>query len=186
MATTAEIRNGLCIVFNHDIFQFVEFQHVKPGKGNAFVRCKMKSLKTGRVLEHTFPAGHDIETARVVKHPHQFLYSDETGYHFMNQETYDQIFISGDMLDNKDLMKEGDVCDVIIHEETNQILSAELPNFVVLEVVQADPNVKGNSASNITKNCVVETGANIKVPLFVEVGTKIKIDTRTREYMDRV
>jgi elongation factor P len=145
----------------------------------------MKSLKTGRVLEHTFPAGHDIETARVVKHPHQFLYSDETGYHFMNQENYEQIFIDGNMLENKDLLREGDLCDVIIHEETNQILSAELPNFVVLEVVQADPNVKGNSASNITKNCVVETGANIKVPLFVEVGNKIKIDTRTREYMDR-
>lgn len=186
MATTAEIKNGLCIVWNHDIFQFVEFQHVKPGKGNAFVRCRMKSLKTGRVLEHTFPAGHEIETARVVRHPHQFLYSDETGYHFMNQETFDQIFVNGDMIENKDLLKEGDVCDVIIHEETNQILATELPNFVVLEVVQADPNVKGNSASNITKNCVVETGANIKVPLFVETGTKIKIDTRTREYMDRV
>jgi elongation factor P len=186
MATTAEIRNGLCIVWNHDIFQFVDFQHVKPGKGNAFVRCKMKSLKTGRVLEHTFPAGHDIETARVVRHPHQFLYSDETGFHFMNQETFDQIFVDGNMIENKDLLKEGDVCDIIIHEETNAILSTELPNFVVLEVVEADPNVKGNSASNITKNCVVETGANIKVPLFVEAGTKIKIDTRTRAYMDRV
>ena len=185
MATTAEIRNGLCIVFNHDIFQFVEFQHVKPGKGNAFVRCKMKSFKTGRLLEHTFPAGHDIETARVVKHPHQFLYSDESGYHFMNQETFDQITLDGAMLENKDLMKEGDICEVLIHEETNQILSAELPNFVVLEVVQADPNVKGNSASNITKNCTVETGAIIKVPLFVEEGDKIKIDTRNREYMDR-
>lgn len=186
MATTADIKNGLCIVWNHDIFQFVEFQHVKPGKGNAFVRCRMKSLKTGRVLEHTFPAGHEIETARVVRHPHQFLYSDETGYHFMNQETFDQIFVDGNMIANKDLLKEGDVCDVIIHEETNQILATELPNFVVLEVVQADPGVKGNSASNITKNCVVETGATIKVPLFVDAGTKIKIDTRTREYMDRV
>ncbi|HEY0262316.1 MAG TPA: elongation factor P [Chitinophagales bacterium] len=186
MATTAEIKNGLCIVWNHDIFQFVEFQHVKPGKGNAFVRCRMKSLKTGRVLEHTFPAGHEIETARVVRHPHQFLYSDESGYHFMNQETYEQTFVDGNMIENKDLLKEGDVCDVIIHEETNQILATELPNFVVLEVVQADPGVKGNSASNITKNCIVETGANIKVPLFVDAGTKIKIDTRTREYMDRV
>ncbi|MBL7800562.1 MAG: elongation factor P [Chitinophagales bacterium] len=186
MATTADIKNGLCIVWNHDIFQFVEFQHVKPGKGNAFVRCKMKSFKTGRLLEHTFPSGHDIETARVVRQPHQFLYSDDTGYHFMNQETYDQIFVNGDMIENKDLMKEGDICDIVVHEETNQILSTELPNFVVLEVVEADPNVKGNSSSNVTKNCKVETGATIKVPMFVEAGTKIKIDTRTREYMDRV
>ena len=122
MATTADIKNGLCIVWNHDIFQFVEFQHVKPGKGDAFVRCKMKSFKTGRLLEHTFPSGHDIETARVVRQPHQFLYSDDTGYHFMNQETYDQIFVNGDMIENKDLMKEGDICDIVVHEETNQIL----------------------------------------------------------------
>jgi elongation factor P len=185
MANTADIRNGLCIEWNHDIFQFVEFQHVKPGKGNAFVRCKMKSFKTGRVLEHTFPSGHEITTARVVKVPHQFLYSDETGYHFMNQETYDQIFVNGDMIENKDLLKEGDICDVIIHEEHDLILATELPNFVILEVTQADPSVKGNSASNVQKNCLVETGATIKVPMFVNAGDKIKIDTRTREYMDR-
>ena len=186
MATTADIRNGLCIEWNHDIFQFVDFQHVKPGKGNAFVRCKMKSLKTGRVLEHTFPSGHEIITARVVRTPHQFLYSDDSGYNFMDQETFDQIIVDPNMIENNDLLKEGDVCEVIVHEEHNTILGCELPNFVVLNVVTADPNVKGNSASNVTKNCVVETGATIKVPMFVEEGTKIKIDTRTREYMDRV
>lgn len=185
MATTAEIRNGLCIEWNHDIFQFVDFQHVKPGKGNAFVRCKMKSLRTGRVLEHTFPAGHDITTARVVRKPHQFLYSDDNGFNFMDQETFDQIIVEGKMIENNDLLKEGDVCDVILHEEQNLILATELPNFVVLEVTQADPNVKGNSASNVTKTCIVETGAVIKVPMFVEAGDKIKIDARTRAYMDR-
>jgi len=185
MATTAEIRNGLCIEWNHDIFQFVDFQHVKPGKGNAFVRCKMKSLRTGRVLEHTFPAGHDITTARVVRKPHQFLYSDDNGFNFMDQETFDQIIVEGKMIENNDLLKEGDVCDVILHEEHNLILATELPNFVVLEVTQADPNVKGNSASNVTKTCIVETGAVIKVPMFVEAGDKIKIDARTRAYMDR-
>lgn len=185
MATTADIRNGLCIEWNHDIFQFVEFQHVKPGKGNAFVRCRMKSFKTGRVLEHTFPSGHEIITARVIRKPHQFLYNDGDDYHFMDQETFDQVTIDGNIIENKDLLKEGDVCDVVIHEEQNLILACELPNFVILEVTQADPNVKGNSASNITKNCVVETGSNIKVPLFVEAGDKIKIDTRTRAYMDR-
>ncbi len=185
MATTADIRNGLCIEWNHDIFQFIEFQHVKPGKGNAFVRCRMKSFRTGRVLEHTFPSGHEIVTARVIRKPHQFLYTDDNGYNFMDQETFDQISIDGNMIENNDLLKEGDVCDVVVHEEQNLILACELPNFVILEVTQADPNVKGNSASNITKNCLVETGATIKVPLFVEAGNKIKIDARTRAYMDR-
>jgi elongation factor P len=185
MATTAEIRNGLCIEWNHDIFQFVEFQHVKPGKGNAFVRCRMKSFRTGRVLEHTFPSGHEIITARVMRKPHQFIYVDESGYNFMDQDTFDQITIDGAMIENKDLLKEGDVCEVVVHEENGNILACDLPNFVILEVMTADPNVKGNSASNIQKNCTVETGANIKVPLFVEAGDKIKIDARTREYMDR-
>jgi elongation factor P len=185
MALTADIRNGLCIEWNHDIFQFVEFQHVKPGKGNAFVRCKMKSLRTGRTLEHTFPAGHEIITARVVRMPHQFLYKDESGYNFMDNETFEQIVIQPSMIENNDLIKEGDVCDVVIHEEQNLILACELPNFVILEVTQADPNIKGNSASNVQKSCVVETGATIRVPMFVEAGNKIKIDTRTREYMDR-
>jgi elongation factor P len=186
MATTADIKNGLCIEWNHDIFQFVEFQHVKPGKGNAFVRCRMKSFKTGRVLEHTFPSGHEIVTARVLRRPHQFLYKDDNGYNFMDQETFEQVSVDGKTIENVDLLKEGDMCDIMLHEETNVILSCELPNFVVLEVTQADPSVKGNSASNVTKNCVVETGATIKVPMFVEEGIKIKIDTRTREYMDRV
>ena len=186
MATTAEIRNGLCIEWNHDIFQFVEFQHVKPGKGNAFVRCRMKSFKTGRVLEHTFPSGHEIITARVMRKPHQFLYKDDQGFNFMDQETFEQITVDGKTIENNDLLKEGDVCDVVVHEENSQILSCELPNFVILKVVTADPNVKGNSASNVKKNCIVETGATIQVPMFVEADTVIKIDARTREYMDRV
>jgi len=132
-----------------------------------------------------FPSGHDIITARVVRKPHQFLYSDDNGFNFMDQETFDQIIVEGKMIENNDLLKEGDVCDVILHEEQNLILATELPNFVVLEVTQADPNVKGNSASNVTKTCIVETGAVIKVPMFVEAGNKIKIDARTRAYMDR-
>ena len=100
MATTADIKNGLCIEFNNDIFQFVEFQHVKPGKGNAFVRCRMKGLKSGRMLEHTFPAGHEIITARVVRRPYQYLYKDDTGYNFMDNETFDQITIDGKSIEN--------------------------------------------------------------------------------------
>jgi elongation factor P len=186
MATTAEIKNGLCIVFNHDIYQFVEFQHVKPGKGNAFVRCRMKSLRTGRVLEHTFPAGHDITTARVVRKPHQFLYSDANGFNFMDQETFDQITLDGKSIENNDLLKEGDVCEIILHEETNQILSCELPAQVALLITYSEPGVKGNTATNAMKAATLETGATVNVPMFVDQGDKIKVDTRTRQYVERV
>jgi elongation factor P len=186
MATTADIRNGLCIEWNHDIYQFVEFQHVKPGKGNAFVRCRMKSLKTGRVLEHTFPAGHDITTARVIRKPYQFLYKDDNGYNFMDQETFDQIVIEEKMIENNDFLKDGDVCEVIIHEENNQILGCELPQHVVLEITYSEPGVRGDTATNATKPATLETGAVVSVPLFVDQGEKIKVDTRTRQYVERV
>lgn len=186
MATTADIKNGLCIEFNHDIFQFVEFQHVKPGKGNAFVRCRMKSLRTGRVLEHTFPAGHDITTARVVRRPYQFLYTDAMGFNFMDQETFDQITLDGKMIENNDFLKEGDICEVIIHEENNTILGCELPQHVALLITYSEPAVRGNTSTNATKEATLETGAKIQVPMFVEQGDKIKIDTRNREYVERV
>ena len=186
MATTADIKNGLCIEFNHDIFQFVEFQHVKPGKGNAFVRCRMKSFKTGRVLEHTFPSGHEIITARVIRKPHQFLYKDATAYNFMDQETFDQITLDGKMIENNDFLKEGDVCEIVLHEETNQILSCELPPHVVLEITYSEPAVTGNTATNAQKPATLETGATVSVPLFVNQGEKIKVDTRTRQYVERV
>lgn len=186
MATTAEIKNGLCIEFNNDIFQFVEFQHVKPGKGNAFVRCRMKGLKSGRMLEHTFPAGHEIITARVVRKPHQFLYKDDMGYNFMDQETFEQISIDGKTIENNDFLKEGDVCEVVIHEETNQILGCELPQHVVLAITYSEDAVAGNTATNAQKPATLETGATVMVPLFVNQGEKIKVDTRTRSYVERV
>lgn len=186
MATTADIKNGLCIEFNHDIYQFVEFQHVKPGKGNAFVRCRMKSLRTGRVLEHTFPAGHDITTARVIRKPHQFLYTDSNGFNFMDQETFDQISLDGKLIENNDLLKEGDVCEIIIHEETGQILGCELPAHVALLITYSEPGVRGDTATNASKPATLETGAVVNVPLFVEQGEKIKVDTRTRQYVERV
>lgn len=187
MATTADIRNGLCIEFNNDIYQFIEFQHVKPGKGNAFVRCRMKGFRTGRVLEHTFPAGHEIVTARVIRKPYQYLYKDDTGYNFMDQETFDQISVDEKMIENNDFLREGDVCDVVVHEETNQLLSCELPAHVALLVTFTDDNaVAGNTSTNATKPASVETGSEVQVPLFVKTGDKIKIDTRTRAYVERV
>jgi elongation factor P len=186
MATTADIKNGLCIEFNNDIYQFVEFQHVKPGKGNAFVRCRMKGLKSGRTLEHTFPAGHEIVTARVIRRPYQFLYVDATGYNFMDQETFDQVVIDGNQIENNDFLKEGDVCEVVVHEETNQILGCELPQHVILEITYSEPAVAGNTATNASKPATLETGATVQVPLFVNQGEKIKVNTRDRSYVERV
>ncbi|MCS6934389.1 MAG: elongation factor P [Chitinophagales bacterium] len=184
---TSDFRNGLSILLDNEIYTIIEFQHVKPGKGNAFVRCRMKALRTGRVLEHTFPSGHEIVTARVIRKPYQYLYKDDSGYNFMDQETFDQISIEEKMIENSDFLREGDTCEVLIHEETGQILSCELPAHVVLEVTLTDDNaVAGNTSTNATKAATLETGSEIQVPLFVKTGDKIKIDTRTREYVERV
>lgn len=186
MASTSDIRNGLCIRFNNDIYKIVEFLHVKPGKGPAFVRTKMKSLTTGRTLENTFSAGHKIDDVRVETHKFQFLYPEGDLFHFMHVETYEQISLQRDILDAPDLLKEGENVMVIINAETEQPLSVDMPPSVVLEVTYAEPGVKGNTATNATKPAKVETGASVNVPLFINEGDKIKIDTATGKYMERV
>jgi elongation factor P len=186
MASTADIRNGLCINYNHDIYTIVEFQHVKPGKGAAFVRTKLKSLTTGRVIDNTFPAGHKIDDVRVERRKYQFLYQDEMGYNFMDNETYDQVSIKEAMLERPDLLKEGMDIEILFHAEKNLPLTADLPPHITLEITDAEPGVRGDTATNVTKNATVETGAIIKVPIFINVGDKIKIDTRTGEYLERV
>ena len=186
MATTADIRNGLCIEHNNDIYQIIEFQHVKPGKGNAFVRTRIKSLTTGKVLDHTFPSGHTINTVRIERRTYQYLYHDDMGYHFMNNETFDQVTIEEALITGKEFYKEGQEIDILFHAETEKPLFCELPAHIVLEVTFAEPGVKGNTATNAYKNATVETGANIQVPLFVETGDRIRIDTRTFDYVERV
>lgn len=186
MATTADIRKGLCIRYNHDIYKVVEFLHVKPGKGPAFVRTKLKSVTTGKVLENTFPSGHKIEAVRVETHKFQYLYNDGEMYHFMNEEDYSQIQLMKDILDTPELMKEGEVVSVLINSEDGAPLSVEMPAHVVLEVTQTEPGVRGNTATNATKPATVETGAEINVPLFINVGDKIRIDTDKGQYQERV
>jgi elongation factor P len=187
MATTADFRNGLCLEFNNDLFTIVQFQHVKPGKGGAFVRTKMKSLTTGKVIENTFNAGVKVNTARVERRPYQFLYSDEMGFHFMHLETYEQVRISKDLLENTDLMKEGQSVEIVFHADTETALTCDLPPFVVLEVTYTEPGLKGDtSSSTALKQAEVDTGATIMVPLFVNQGDKIRIDTRDRSYYERV
>jgi elongation factor P len=186
MATTADFRNGLCIEFNGDLYMIVEFQHVKPGKGPAFVRTKLKNLKTGRVIPNTFTSGVKIDVARVERRPYQFLYKDDNGYNFMHNETFEQVSIEEVIINAPQFLKEGQGVEIVFHADTETPLSCELPAFVELEVTYSEPGVKGDTATNAQKPAKVETGASINIPLFVNVGDKIKVDTRTGGYHERV
>jgi elongation factor P len=187
MATTADFRNGLCIEFNDKLYTIVQFQHVKPGKGAAFVRTKLKNLENGKVIENTFNAGVKINVVRIERRPYQYLYNDDTGYHFMHQETFEQISLQKDLVDGYDLLKEGQYVEIMVHAENETVLSCELPPFVELEVTYTEPGLRGDTASsNALKPATLETGVSINVPLFIEIGEKIKVDTRSREYSERV
>lgn len=186
MASTSDIRNGLCIKFNHDIYKITEFLHVKPGKGPAFVRTKMKSLTNGKVLDNTFSAGHKIDVVRVETHTYQYLYAEGNDFNFMNTETFEQISLSRDVLDAPDLLKEGENVMVQINTETDLPLSVDMAASVVLVVTYTEPGLKGNTATNAHKPATVETGATVNVPLFINEGDKIKIDTASGNYMERV
>ncbi|SEB49376.1 translation elongation factor P (EF-P) [Tenacibaculum sp. MAR_2009_124] len=186
MATTSDIKKGLCIKYSHDIFKVIEFLHVKPGKGPAFVRTKLKSVTSGKVIDNTFSAGHKIEEVRVETHKFQFLYAEGEDYHFMNTADYNQITLQKSVLDAADLMKEGEIVTVLINTEDESPLSVEMPSHVILEITHTEPGVKGNTATNATKPATVETGARINVPLFINEGDKIKIDTEKGAYTERI
>lgn len=187
MATTADIKNGLCIEYNEQLFSIVSFQHVKPGKGPAFVRTKLKNLKTGKVIENTFNSGVRINVVRIERRPYQYLYKDEMGYNFMHTETFEQVSILGDLIENAGLLKEGTIVEINFHAETESPLTLEMPPFVELEVTYTIPGEKGNTASSTAlKPATLETGAEIMVPLFINVGEVIKVDTRDNSYSERV
>jgi elongation factor P len=186
MASTADFKNGLCLEMNNDINTIVEFQHVKPGKGAAFVRTKMKSLRSGKTLEKTFNAGEKVTTARVEKRGHQFLYKDELGYNFMDTNNYEQISLEERLIERPNLLKDGQLVDILVHAEHEIPLSVELPPFVELMITYTEPGIKGDTATNALKQATVETGAIIMVPLFVEQDTLIKVDTRDGSYSERV
>lgn len=186
MATTADFRNGLCLEFNGDLYSVVEFQHVKPGKGAAFVRTKLKNLKTGKVIPNTFTAGVKIDVARVERRPYQFLYKDENGYNFMHSETFDQVSIEESIISAPQFLKEGQGVEIMFHAETETPLSCDLPAFVELTITYTEPGLKGDTATNTLKQATVDTGATVFVPLFIGEGERIKVDTRTGDYSERV
>ena len=187
MATTADFRNGLVLEYNNDLYAIVQFQHVKPGKGPAFVRTKLKSLTTGKVIDNTFSSGVKVNTARVERRPHQFLYKDDLGYHFMHLETFEQMVIEESLIENPDLMKEGQEVEIVVHADNETPLSCELPPFVELQITYSEPGVRGDtSSSTALKPATLETGATVMVPIFIEQGEVIKVDTRDRSYSERV
>lgn len=185
MPTTADFKNGLTISFSNDIYQIVEFQHVKPGKGGAFVRTKLKSMTTGRVVDNTFRAGEKIDVVRVEAKRMQYLYREGDSLVFMDNETYEQIplqaSLAGDMLK---FLKDGEEVKVLFHG--TQPLGLELPFFIEYEIAQTEPGVKGDTVSGSGKPATIETGAVVQVPFFIEVGDIIRVDTRTGEYIERM
>jgi elongation factor P len=186
MATTADIKNGMCIDLDGQYYFIVEFLHVKPGKGAAFVRTKLKNVINGRIIEKTFNAGVKLDEVRIERRPYQYLYQDEMGYNFMNQETFEQISIQKSLITGVDFLKEGDIVDVVSHAESETVLYAEVPVKVTLKITYTEPGVKGDTATNAAKPATVETGAVVRVPLFINEGELIEIDTRDGSYVGRV
>ena len=185
MISAGDFRNGITIEIDSNIFQIIEFQHVKPGKGAAFVRTKLKNIKSGGVIEKTFRPTEKCPQARIDRKDMQYLYSDGDLFHFMDQETFEQIALNEDSVgDALKFVKENDICKVCSHN--GSVFAIEPPLFVELEITETEPGFKGDTATGATKPAVVETGATVYVPLFVEMGDKIKIDTRSGEYLSRV
>jgi len=187
MASTSDFKNGLCITYKNDLWTIVEFQHVKPGKGPAFVRTKLKNLNNGKIVDNTFNAGVKIETVRIERRTYQFLYKDDSGFHFMNTKDFEQIFLQEEMINAPSFLKEGDNVEILFHVAEEKPLSCDLMQFVELEVTYTEPGIKGDTATNTLKPAKIETGASVNVPLFIDKGDRIKIDTRNGgSYIERV
>ena len=187
MATTADFKNGLYFKYDGKPVSIIWFQHVKPGKGPAFVKTKLRNLENGKILDRTFTAGEKIELINVERRPYQYLYKDDMGYNFMHSETFEQISLQEDLVDNADLMKEGQSVEMMFLADEERCLTCELPQFVELEVTYTEPAVKGDTAStNAQKECTLETGARIMVPLFINQGEKIRVKVEDRSYGERV
>ena len=181
-----DIKNGTCIRLDGRLYFCVEFLHVKPGKGNTFMRTKLKDVVDGRVIDRRFNIGEKLEDVRVERRPFQYLYADGEDDIFMNNETFDQVPISKELVTGAAFMKEGDTVEVVSDASTNTVLYAEMPLKTVLEVTYTEPGLKGDTATNTLKPATVETGATVKVPLFINTGELIEIDTRDGSYVGRV
>ena len=186
MINSQDIKNGTCIRIDGRLYFVIEFLHVKPGKGNTFMRTKLKDVVDGRVLERRFNIGEKLEDVRVERRPYQFLYSEGDDNIFMNNETFEQIPIANDLVTGVDYMKEGDTVEVVSDASTETVLYAEMPTKTVLKITYTEPGLKGDTATNTLKPATVETGATVRVPLFINEGELIEVDTRDGSYVGRV
>ncbi len=186
MINSQDIKNGTCIRMDGKLYFCIEFLHVKPGKGNTIMRTKLKDVVSGRVIDRTFQVGFKLEDVRVERRPFQFLYKEGEDYIFMNQETYDQAPIAKELITGVDFLKEGMIVEVVSDASTETVLFAEVPVKVQLQITYTEPGLKGDTATNATKPATVETGATVRVPLFINEGEIIEIDTRDSSYQGRV
>jgi elongation factor P len=186
MANTSDIKNGLCINHNDKLAQIIEFQHVKPGKGPAFVRTKMRQIESGKIIDFTFSAGHKIEIVRIENRDYQYLYKEGDRYVFMNTQNYEQVNIEATMVEKPEFLQEEMICNILFHAEEELPLILELPMHIISEVTYTEPGIKGDTATNTMKPATIASGAEIRVPLFIDTGEIIKIDTRTGVYIERV
>jgi elongation factor P len=186
MATTADFKNGLVLEIDGQLYQMTYFQHVKPGKGGAFVRTRLKNVRSGLVLERTFSAGERVTDVRLERRPIQFSYADGHFYHFMDQQTFDDILLTDEVIGEDQLryLKEGMECEGLVHND--KVITVDLPFFVELAVARTDPGFRGDTATGGTKPAVLETGATVQVPLFIEEGQVIRVDRREDKYLTRV
>ena len=185
MIKSQDIKKGTCIRMDGKLYFCIDFLHVKPGKGNTIMRTTLKDVVNGNVLERRFNIGESLEDVRVERRPYQFSYAEGGDLHFLNQETWDDVVIAKDMITGVDYMKESDIVDVVSDADTETILYAEMPVKTILTVTYTEPAAKGNTATNATKPATVETGAEIRVPLFINEGELIEIDTRDGSYLNR-
>ena len=186
MADTSDFRSGFALQWRDDVWQITDFQHVKPGKGGAFVRTTLKNVRDGRVQENTFRAGEKVEQVRVERRAHQFLYEDDYGLHFMNTETYEQFALPGEHVEGREFLKEGGTIDILFRADTGDPLNTEMPPNVDLAVAQTDPGLKGDTAQGGSKPATLESGAVVDVPLFIEEGDVVRVSSSSGEYVTRV
>ena len=186
MINSQDIKNGVCIRMDGRLYFVIEFLHVKPGKGNTIMRVKFKDVVDGRVLERRFNIGEKLEDVRVERRPYQFTYKEGEHYHFMNQETYDDIIIDKNLINGVDFMKEGEIVDVVSDASTETVLFADMPVKVQLQVTYTEPGIKGDTATNTLKPATVETGAEVRVPLFINEGEIIEVNTTDGSYVGRI
>jgi len=186
MADTSDFRNGLIIKFKNDLYTITDFQHVKPGKGGAFVRSTLKNLRTGRVLDNTFRSGESVEVVRVERRKYQFLYKESAGMVLMDNDTYEQMTVTLELFgEGHGYLKEGEEVELLL-DDNDAIISVDIPIFVTLKVTETEPGYKGDTATNVLKPATLETGVKVNVPIFVNEGDVLKIDTRSGGYVERV